>query len=261
MSSSRPVGAASTAFPRYFKIGAHWVNSYRIFLGIGIYLGILLSAVVAEASGISPLRMGAGSLLCAIIGLIGARLYHLMVSFRHYPKDRFWVEAWNTRRGGLSLFGGLIIVPFSLLVASWVRVPPAVFWDHLIVGIVGGAVWVRFGCVCNGCCGGRVTTGFLGVWQHDVQGVSSRRIPVQWLEIGWWILAGLGLGWLWPQSFPSGTYALGVLAWYGLGRFWLEPLRAEPDFVWGRVRVDRLVAALLAVFAGGWLLVLTGAPD
>jgi prolipoprotein diacylglyceryltransferase len=79
---------------------------------------------------------------------------------------------------------------------------------------------------------------------------------VQFLEIGWWILAGIGLLWLWPRSFAPGTYALGVLAWYGLGRFWLEPLREAPDLVAGRVRIDQVVAGLLAVAAGCGLLLL-----
>ena len=43
----------------------------------------------------------------------------------------------------------------------------------------------------------------------------------------------------WPRSFAPGTYALGALGWYGLGRFWLEPLRAPPDRVAGRFTSTR----------------------
>ncbi|MFH0344717.1 MAG: prolipoprotein diacylglyceryl transferase family protein [Chromatiales bacterium] len=248
------VRVAGPAFPRYFNIGGHWVNSYKVFLCIGIYSGILLSAAVAERSGISPLRLGAGCLLVAILGLIGARVYHLAVFFRRYSRDRFWAEAWNPKRGGLSVFGILIAVPFSWLVASLLGIRPAVFWDHMSIGVVFGGAWIRFGCVCNGCCGGKESHGWFARRQHDTQGIYKRRIPVQWLEIGWWLLAGLGLIWLWPARFPPGSYALGVLTWYGLGRFWLEPLREAPDLVYGRVRVDQVVAALLAIVAGGALL-------
>jgi prolipoprotein diacylglyceryltransferase len=95
------------------------------------------------------------------------------------------------------------------------------------------------------------------VSQHDIRGSRQCRIPVQWLEIGWWLLAGAGLLWLWPKSFPPGSYALAVLSWYGLGRLWLEPLREQPDLVAGRVRINQVVAALLALVAGGALLVLS----
>ncbi len=53
-------------FPRFFKIGGYWVSAYKVFLCIGIYSGILVSAALAERSGIPPLRMGAGALACAI---------------------------------------------------------------------------------------------------------------------------------------------------------------------------------------------------
>jgi phosphatidylglycerol:prolipoprotein diacylglycerol transferase len=250
------VGTTGAGFPRYFNIGGHWVNSYKVFLCVGIYSGILLSAAVAERSGIAPLPFGLGCLLIAILGLIGARLYHLAVFFPYYLKDRFWAEVWNTKRGGWSVFGTLIVVPVSWWMASWLRIPAAVFWDHMSVGIVLGSAVIRFGCVCNGCCGGRESPGWFALLQHDTQGIYKRRIPVQLLEIGWWLLAGIGLIWLWPARFPPGSYALGVLTWYGFGRFWLEPLREAPDVVYGRIRVNQVVAALLAIGAGGALLLL-----
>jgi prolipoprotein diacylglyceryltransferase len=92
------------------------------------------------------------------------------------------------------------------------------------------------------------------VWLHDTSGVRRRRIPVQFLEMAWWLLGGIGFIWLWPRSFPPGNYALGVLAWYGLGRFFLEPLREAPDLVAGRVRINQCVAAALVLGAGGALL-------
>ena len=244
-------------FPRYFKIAGHWISAYKVCLCIGIYVGILASAAVAQASGISPLRMGLGCLSCAIVGMAGARLFHVAVSWRAYSNERFWTEVWNSKRGGWSVFGGLIIVPYSFLLAHWLSISPAVYWDHMIWGIVTGAVFVRFGCVCNGCCAGRTTSKWYGMSQHDIHGERQRRIPVQWLEIGWWLLAGAGLLWLWPYSLPPGSYALGGLCWYGVGRFCLEPLRQQPDLVGGRLRVNQVVAALLTLVTGGALLALS----
>ena len=106
---------------------------------------------------------------------------------------------------------------------------------------------MRLGCAFNGCCGGRETHGWCGVWLHDTRGVRRRRVPVQFLEMAWWLLGGIGFIWLWPRSFPPGNYALGVLAWYGLGRFFLEPLREAPDLVAGRVRINQCVAAALVL--------------
>lgn len=245
------------SFPRYFRLGRHWVSAYKVFLCIGIYTGTLVSAAVAQGSGISPLRMGMGCVACAVVGMAGARIFHLIVSAPLYANGRLWAEAWSPESGGWSLFGGSTMVPFSFLVAAWLSISVAVYWDHLIFGIVTTAVWGRFGCVCNGCCGGKRTAKWYGVRLHDIRGVRERRIPVQWLEIGWWLLAGAGLLWLWPAALPPGFYALGVLGWYGVGRFWLEPLREEPDLVAGWIRINQVVAALLALGAGGVLLYLS----
>jgi prolipoprotein diacylglyceryltransferase len=254
MTAHDELAAPGLAFPRYFRVAGYGINSYKVFLCIGLYVAILTSAAAAERTGLSALRVGIGCLLCAIVGMIGARLYHLVVYARFYRRVGLRAHAWDAERGGWSVFGGLLIVPFSFVLAPIIGIPTAVFWDHLAIGIVVGGMCIRFGCVCNGCCVGRESAGWLGLLQHDTEGVFKRRIPVQWLEIAWWGLAGIGLLWLWPRQFPAGTYGFGVLAWYGAGRFWLEPLRERPDLVYGRVRLDQVVAALLALVAGGGLL-------
>jgi phosphatidylglycerol:prolipoprotein diacylglycerol transferase len=248
------VCTAGPGFPRYFRVGRHRVNSYKVFLCVGIYLAILASAAVAQRSGLSPLRVGAGCLLCAVVGMAGARVYHVAVHFRVYRKAGLWAAVPNQERSGWNVLGGLAIVPFTLMLDSMFGIPLAVFWDHMAVGIAVGAAWVRFGCVCNGCCVGKESEGWFAFRQHDAEGIYKRRIPAQWLEIGWWLMAVIGLIWLWPRHLPPGCYALGVLAWYGAGRVWLELLREQQDIVFGRVRVDQVVAALLALVAGGGLI-------
>lgn len=238
-------------FPRYFRILGRRVNSYKVFLCIGIYIGVIVSAAVAERSGISPLHMGIGSLSCAIAGLIGARVYHVLVHAAEYVKQGSWRAVWDSRSGGWSVFGALpALAPVSFMLARVFDIPAGTFWDCMGAGILAGGFWVRLGCVFNGCCGGRETRGWLGVRLHDVQLRRARRVPVQFFEMAWWLLGLAGFLALWPLSLPAGTYGLGVLGWYGAGRFWLEPLRESVDMVWGGVRINRVVAGLLATIAG-----------
>ena len=61
----------------------------------------------------------------------------------------------------------------------------------MAVGVLAGGFWVRLGCVFNGCCGGAETKAPLGVCLHDTRGVSKPRIPVQFLEMAWWLMASL----------------------------------------------------------------------
>ncbi len=149
----------------------------------------------------------------------------------------------------MSVLGGLVIVPGSLLFDSIFGIPVGVFWDHMAIAIAFGGAWIRFGCVCNGCCVGRDSNRWFALRQHDVHGVYRRRIPAQWLEIAWWLLACGGLLWLWPIQLPTGCYAFAVLGWYGLGRVWLDPLRRHTDVVCG-LRINQVLAALVAIVAG-----------
>lgn len=249
MSSHGPISESCPGFPRDFRICGHWVNSYKVFLCVGIYVGVLVSAAVAERMGISPLRMGIGSLACALAGMVGARIYYLLASAPPHLR-RSWSAAWDPTSGGWSVFGALLTMgPLSFPLAAALQVPAASFWDSMSAGILAGGFWVRLGCVFNGCCGGRETTRWYGVRLHDIHGVRKRRMPVQFLEMGWWLLGAAGFIALWPRSFAPGTYALGVLGWYGFGRFWLEPLREVSDLVVGRIRINRVVAGLLAIAA------------
>ena len=189
---------------------------------------------MAEQAGLSPLRSGLSAMTCAIAGLIGARVYHVVVNAPHYMRVRSRAALWDTTRGGWSVFGALItFVPAAFGVAWLAGLPIALFADHLGAGVLAGGFWVRLGCVFNGCCGGRETAGWFGVRLHDIQGVRKRRVPVQFMEMAWWLLGGILFLVVWPLAFAQGSYALGVLAWYGLGRFWLEPLREESDLVFG----------------------------
>jgi phosphatidylglycerol---prolipoprotein diacylglyceryl transferase len=249
-------GPRTPGFPRELRICGHWINSYKVFLCVGIYVGVVVSAVTAESSGFSPLRMGLGSLACAVAGLAGARIYHVLSHLSDYAQQRLWRAMWDSRSGGWSVFGALpAMVPLSFLLLQVLRIPTGTFWDCMGAGILAGGFWVRLGCVFNGCCVGRETTGWFGVRLHDVRLQYKRRIPVQFFEMFWWLLGMAGFVALWPQSFPSGTYALGVLSWYGVGRFWLEPLRESPDVISGGIRVNQLVAGLLATIAGIMLVV------
>jgi phosphatidylglycerol---prolipoprotein diacylglyceryl transferase len=256
MSAVPDTGATDQEFPRFFRINGYAVNSYKFFLCIGIYVGTLATAALASFSGISPLRAGLAAMFCGLAGLIGARLYFLLVNATFYLRQRSLAAVWDSSAGGWSLFGSLItFIPISFAAAAWLHVPLLMLWDHMALGVLVGGFWIRLGCVFNGCCAGRETRGWLGVHLHDTRRVTKPRIPVQFMEMAWWLVGLVGFIMLWPGVLPPGSYALAVTSWYGVGRFFLEPLRERPDIVFGRVRIDQVVAALLAIAAGGTLII------
>jgi phosphatidylglycerol:prolipoprotein diacylglycerol transferase len=243
------------AFPRYFFIAGAWINSYQVLLCVGIYAGSLATAFVAQQSGLSPLRLGIAAALSALTGLVGARAYHVALNRGHYLETG-WRGVSDRGRGGWGVFGALLtFVPATWLAASLLALSPAVLWDHLSAGVLVGGFWIRLGCVFNGCCGGRETTGRFAVQLHNTAGVRARRLPVQYLEMGWWALGTVLFYCCWPLEAAPGSYALGVVAWYGVGRTVLEPMRERSD-VFGRIRVNQVVALVLALGAGSALILL-----
>lgn len=240
-------------FPRFFNIGGYWINAYKFFLIVGIYIGSLASAALGQSAGQSPLRVGLAAMGSALLGLVGARVYHLAVHARYFFRRGSRHLLWDVRRGGWGVFGALItFVPASFAAASFVGQSPGVLWDFMSGGVLAGGFWIRLGCVLNGCCVGRETGAWWGVHLHDVRGTRKSRAPVQYLEMLWWLLGGVAFLLVWPTPLPSGGYALAVLAWYGVGRFLLEPMREQIDRVWG-VAIDQLIAGLLAIACGSVL--------
>ncbi len=250
MSSSKSFG-----FPHVIRFGEQRVSTYKLCLVAGIYFGTLTCAAVAKRNGIDPMPMALATVGCAMAGLVGARLFHLMLFAKRYREGGFFQRAWNTSQGGAGLFGGLVvIVLLSPLAARILRLPFGIFWDYLLISMVMGAIWTRLGCFCNGCCGGRETSARFGFRWHNHRGERKKRIPVQLLEIGWIALACGALIYLFDKPHPAGALALGVLAWYGAGRFLLEPLREEPDIAFS-ARVNQVIAAIVSLIAGFWLLI------
>lgn len=254
----RPLAVRETVrFPRYFRILRFWVNSYKFFLCIGLCVAIFVSAARAQSSGIRPLSAGVASLMSAIAGLVGARLYFLGTQGLRGLQSISWRQSWNSRDGGWSVFGGLFgVIPTASLMCWALSMPMGLYWDSLGPAILAGGPLVRLGCVFNGCCAGRETSSPWGVRLHDVRYAMKRRVPVQFLEIAWWLIGGALYLLIWPRPFAAGSYVLAVFCWYGSGRFWLEPLREQPDLVLAGWRVNQLFAALLAVASAAALVVI-----
>jgi phosphatidylglycerol---prolipoprotein diacylglyceryl transferase len=256
MSAPPITGAVNIGFPRFFTIAGYSVNAYKFFLCVGIYVGTLATAALASLSGLPPSRIGLAAMTCALMGSIGARVYYLLVHASDFLRERPLRALWDTSEGGWSIFGALLtFVPASAAAAAWLEIPAPILWDHMGVGVLAGSFWVRLGCVFNGCCAGRETKGPLSVRLHDTCGLSKPRIPVQFLEMTLWCTGLVAFLALWPGALPPGSYALAVLTWYGIGRFFLEPLRERTDVVFGRVRINQVVAALLALAAGSVLII------
>lgn len=88
-----------------FRIGPIAIAWYGILIVVSAMVAALLAEREAKRRGEDPEHVWNALLLCLILGMIGARLYHVISSldyYRQYP-----MEIFNTRHGGLAIYGAV----------------------------------------------------------------------------------------------------------------------------------------------------------
>jgi phosphatidylglycerol:prolipoprotein diacylglycerol transferase len=154
------------------------------------------------------------------------------------------------------MYGG---VPFMLAasvpVLALLHVPFRAFWDSAVFCIFTGMAFARIGCLLNGCCSGRQTDAWFGVWLPDDRGRWSRRIPVQLLECAaaLLLLAACRVARDWLPA--PGMLFLGAMAGYASLRLLLQPARVKREFA-GRLDVQTAVSLTLILCALSGLVLL-----
>jgi phosphatidylglycerol:prolipoprotein diacylglycerol transferase len=230
------------------------ISSYVAMLYLGCLAGVLVGAAVAGSYGLEQSRVALAMIILLIPALAGARLWFVVEHWSVYRREPRRI--WRRSEGGSALYGGLLLsLAVSVPVLALFGIPYWTFWDAASFMMLVGLVFTRVGCVMNGCCAGRPTSGPLGIWLPDHDGVWERRIPTQFLEAGWAALVLAGAGLLSAHRPFAGAVLIGVLAAYGAGRILLAPTRADAGTrgSWANVVVSALLLAVGAVaFIAFW---------
>lgn len=195
-------------------------------LYVGLVAGVAAGNLAAHAAGIDAFRVFVATLILIVPALIGARLFYVVTHWQLYRRNPNRI--WTRGEGGAAQYGGLaLVLPFSVPLLRVLQLPLGAYWDVAIFTILVAMILGRVGCLMNGCCAGRVSRTWIGVYLPNHAGVWESRIPTQLLEAGWagvLLLAAIAL-WRWLPY--SGSLFLLVTAGYGCGRVLLESTR-EP---------------------------------
>ena len=230
-------------------VGGLRIPSYIAMLYIGCVAGILTGAAVAPAAGITESRFAFLAIVLLAPALVGARLWYVLQNlarFRAEPR-----RLWRRGEGGAALYGGLVLgVGASGPVVAVAETPFGAFWDAASVAILVGLIVTRAGCLMNGCCAGRQTSGPLGMWLPNHRGEWRRRFPTPILEATWGaVLLGAALATRKAMPFPGALFA-GVVGAYAAGRLALEFTREAENT---RRANAAFSVALLTVSTTLWL--------
>jgi phosphatidylglycerol:prolipoprotein diacylglycerol transferase len=88
-----------------FRIGPIAIAWYGIFIVGSAMIGAFLAEREAKRRGDNPEHVWNALLLCLILGLVGARLYHVIHRWDFYRLNP--MEIFNTRHGGLAIYGAV----------------------------------------------------------------------------------------------------------------------------------------------------------
>jgi phosphatidylglycerol:prolipoprotein diacylglycerol transferase len=225
------------------------VHSYHVAIYACMLLAVFLTVHFAQAGHLDPERTAAAVLILLIPGFVVARLFYVARNWDHFRRDS--ARILRRSEGGLSLYGGLSGILAAVVPVLWaLDLPLGPFMDALMLGLLGGLVIAKGGCLLNGCCFGRPTGHWCGAILPDDHGAWRRRFPSQPLEMAWAaVLLLLLLAWR-NFSPPAGVVACAAIALHPVGRLFLQKLRDESDAENAAVRKTCIVLSAAGLAAG-----------
>jgi len=136
------------------------IYSYGLMLVIAFLSCVKTSQWLGRRKGIDPELFIDATLIALGSGLVGARLCHVLENLHEYTRHdlTIWqnlLNIVNTREGGLTFYGGVIVAtPCCMLYAKLRKVPILLGMDVVAPVLMIGLGIGRIGCFLNGCCYG-----------------------------------------------------------------------------------------------------------
>jgi prolipoprotein diacylglyceryl transferase len=248
------------------EIGPLSLRAYGLMIALGVLAAVEMGRRRFVAKGLDPDEVSAIALWAVPAGLIGARLYHVITDWRRFEGD--WWSAFAVWKGGLGVPGGILL---GTLVGVWVAkrrgLPLGLAADALAPAIPLAQAIGRLGNWFNQEVFGRPTSLPWGL-EIDAQYRPARYAtattfhPTFLYEALWNLALMALLIWLDRRGVVrrGRLFAVYVLG-YGLGRFWVEALRADEASLILGIRVNLWVSALLVLGGLTWLFWPSGADE
>ncbi|MGG5369997.1 prolipoprotein diacylglyceryl transferase [Enterococcus sp. AZ196] len=239
-----------------FGLQIYW---YAIIIVSGIAIALWLANREALRVGLKEDDMTNFILWALPIAIIGARLYFILFDLEPYLADP--IQIFNTRSGGLAIYGGLIAAAIVLVIYTRHNfIDPWLFLDVVAPSVMLAQAMGRWGNFTNHeAYGGETTRQFLEnlhLPQFIIDNMyidGAFRQPT-FLYESMWSLAGFILILIIRKkiSVKRGELFLGYVIWYSFGRFFIEGMRTDSLYLFGGIRVSQMLSLIL--FVGGLIL-------
>ena len=244
-----------------FSIFGFEIRWYGVIIALGMLLAVLYASYRSKEFGLT----GDDVLNVVIVGLpcaiVGARLYYVIFEWdRFFGPGIPWYKFLDIREGGLAIYGAVIGAVIGLVLFFMTkeqrRKKMLPSFDVSGLGLLIGQAVGRWGNFLNREAHGGETESFLRMGL--IEGGKQIYVHPTFLYESLWNLVGLVLiHFLSKKRKFDGQVFLYYVAWYGLGRVWIEGMRTDSLYL-GPFRVSQLLAAVSCLAAGGILIYVLG---
>ena len=249
------VDPVAFTIPIFGGISVRW---YALIIMCGIILAFLYCAYRTKQENILFDDLLDMMLFGVPIGIIGARIYYVIMKWDTY--DGFWdrIAIWN---GGIAIYGAIIAGGITVfLVCRHKKIPFFKMADIAAPAVMIGQILGRWGNFINGEAHGyAVAEGsplyFIRMGLSHGSGAMHYYHPTFLYESLWNLMGFVIINALYKKKKFDGQLFLMYVSWYGFGRMWIEGLRTDSLMIGNTVRVSQLVAFLCFII-GTALLVL-----
>ena len=240
--------------PVSFSVGPLTVHYYGLIIAVGLMLAVYYCSKRSHQFGLNEDTLLDGVLCVTPVAIICARIYYCAFSWEMYADNPISVlYIWE---GGIAIYGSVIGAILGIIVFCKVKkVRITTVLDLVSIGFLIGQAMGRWGNFFNREAFGAETDTFLrmGLMKASTGEVTYYH-PTFLYESVWNFTGFLLLHFLSKRRRYDGQIALGYLAWYGLGRAFIEGLRTDSLYI-GSFRVSQLLAAGSCIAALAILLI------
>ena len=240
-----------------FFIGNFEIKWYAVIIACGMLLAVFYAMRRCKEFGLTSDDIYNIVLIGIPSAIIGARAYYVIFEWEHYFGAGIpWYKCLMIRDGGLAIYGGVIGAVLSAMIYCLTskrrrsKLLPSL--DIAGLGLLIGQAVGRWGNFFNREAHGGETESFLRMGLIE----GGRQIyvhPTFLYESVWNLIGLLLLHFLSKKRKFDGQVFLYYLAWYGLGRAFIEGLRTDSLYI-GSFRVSQLLAAVTCLVSVGILL-------
>lgn len=253
--------------PQGFYIGDFYIAFYGIIIGLGILLGITMAAHSAKVMGMNPDDVWDFAIYAVIFSVIGARIYYVVFEWDSYKNDL--LSIFNTRQGGLAIYGAVIGAFITLFVYTRIKKCKALnLGDAGVTGLILGQILGRWGNFFNREVFGEYSDGLFAmrlpvaairdksditenIRAHMVEGTNYIQVhPTFLYESLLNLIVLIFILWYLKRKAFDGEICLLYLGGYGIIRFFVEGIRTDQLKIPGTdIAVSQMLGMVLFIFA------------